>query len=251
MTRRRLVILVASGLAVLVAVLVMVPPGGGGTRLRVSVASSLTDAFADLAAAYEETHPGTRIELNVAGSATLRDQILEGAPTDVLASANQEIMSQLQAAGLVHDPTVVARNHLTIAVPEGNPAGVTGLTDFGRSDLLIGLCAPQVPCGSLAHQVLDDAGIEAAVDSYEPNVRALLTKVEAGELDAGFVYVTDVLGRTGVESVEFAGAETHLAGYPIAILSETKEAGAAADFVGFVTSAEGSAILQAHGFITP
>src|SRR5690606_38345755 len=133
------------------------------------------------------------VMLNLGPSSGLREQILEGAPVDVFASANSENMEQVAQAGEVDEWFVFARNRLTIAVPAGNRAGITGLDDFGRDDLVIGLCAEAVPCGDLARETLASAGITPAIDTNEPDVRALLTKLEADELDAGIVYLTDLV----------------------------------------------------------
>lgn len=240
----------------LVAALVIVLPacsGGSATQLLVSAAASLTDAFAEIEAAYEDAHPGVDVVLNLGGSSTLREQILEGAPADVFASANTDNMDQLVAAGVVDGaPRVFARNLLQIAVPAGNPAGVGGLEDFADEDLLIGLCAEGVPCGDFARQALTAAGVTPAVDSIEPDVRALLTKIEGGELDAGITYVTDVRAAgDAVEGIAISEDVNVLAAYPIAVVASSAHPERAADFVEFVLSAAGRAILDGYGFASP
>lgn len=221
-------------------------------ELIVSAAASLTDAFTEVEKVFEEANPDVDVLLNLAGSASLREQILEGAPADVFASANTANMSQVAAAGEVEgDPHIFARNPLQIAVPSENPAGVTGLEDFGDDDLLIGLCAEDVPCGAFARELLANAGVTAAIDTNEPDVRALLTKVEAGELDAGITYVTDVISTAGrVVAIPIPDAENVVAEYPIAILTNAPNPDAATAFVDFVLSADGQAILSDHGFAT-
>ena len=151
---------------------------GDGPEGAVTVfaAASLTDAFADVAAAFEDEHPGVTVELSFAGSPSLREQVLEGAPADVVATADEGVMADLVDEGAVGEPVAFATNRLQLAVPAGNPAGVGGLDDLGRGDLVIGLCAAGVPCGDLARRVLDGAGVEPAPDTEEPNVRALLAK---------------------------------------------------------------------------
>ena len=162
--------------------------------ISVFAAASLTDAFAEMEAAYEAANPDADVELNLGGSSSLRTQILSGAPADVFASAGAAVMDQVVAAGETRGrPVTFATNRLQIAVPKGNPAGVTELADLARSELFIGLCASEVPCGALADEVLAAAGIEPSIDSREPDVRALITKVALGELDAGLVYRTDIL----------------------------------------------------------
>jgi len=221
--------------------------------LLVSAAASLTDAFAEVESAFEAANPGVDVLLNLAGSSVLREQILEGAPADVFASANNFNMDQVVEAGEVDgDPEIFVRNLLQIAVPSGNPAGVTGLDDFANVDLLIGLCAEDVPCGDFGRTALENAGVTPAIDTNEPDVRALLTKIEAGELDAGITYVTDVLSTNGaVEGVDIPEEFNVIADYPIATLVNAPNPDAAPAFAAFVLSAEGQAILNSYGFSSP
>lgn len=229
--------------------------GGGslGGDVRVSAAASLTDAFAEISSAFAAAHPGVHVVLNLAGSSSLRTQILDGAPVDVFASANPANMDQVVEAGEVSGRShVFAHNRLEIAVPVGNPAGVRGLGDFADGALRLGLCAASVPCGDFARRALDKAGVTASLDTNEPDVRALLTKVELGELDAGIVYTTDVTAARGaVEGVAIPEAANVVAAYPIAVLSSAPHPAAARAFVDFVLSAEGRAILARYGFGSP
>ncbi|HSJ34883.1 MAG TPA: molybdate ABC transporter substrate-binding protein [Acidimicrobiia bacterium] len=221
-------------------------------EVLVSAAASLTDAFAEVAAEFEASHPGVEVMLNLGPSSGLREQILEGAPVDVFASANPENMEQVAGAGEVGEWFVFARNRLAIAVPAGNPAGITGLDDFGRDDLVIGLCAEAVPCGALAREALARAGITPAIDTNEPDVRALLTKLEADELDAGIAYFTDLAsGGSGVDGVEIPVEDNVVADYPIAVLSTAPNPGVAVAFVEFVRSEHGQTILAGFGFEAP
>jgi molybdate transport system substrate-binding protein len=232
-----------------------VPAAGAdlGGELFVSAAASLTDAFADMAAAFEAANPEVAVVLNLAGSSTLREQILEGAPVDVFASADVANMDQLVAAGeIAGAPSVFATNELEIAVPGGNPAGITGLPDFSRNELLLGLCREGVPCGDLARTALAKAGVTPSVDTNEPDVRALLTKVAAGELDAGITYVTDVAAAEGsVEGIAIPVDHNVLAAYPIAVLNGAPHPATASAFVAYVRSDEGLEILAGHGFGPP
>lgn len=216
-------------------------------------AASLTDGFGQIASTFEIEYPEVDVQLNLASSSSLREQILEGAPADVFASANSSNMDQVvEAGGVIGDPTVFAQNLLQIAVPAGNPAGITSLADFGDPHLLIGLCAEEAPCGSFGRQVLANAGVTASVDTNEPDVRALLTKIDAGELDAGIVYVTDVLAADGgVEGIVIPTEVNVVADYPIAVLSGGTNTDVGAAFIDFVTSAEGQAILAEFGFQSP
>lgn len=226
---------------------------GGRAELLVSAAASLTDAFGGIEAAFEAAHPGVDVVLNLAGSSSLRVQILEGAPVDVYAPADRANMASVVAAGLVADaPRIFATNRLEVAVPTGNPADVRSLRDFGRRELLVGLCAEGVPCGDFARRALDRAGVDPAPDTNEPDVRALLTKVEVGELDAGIVYRTDVVSAgEGVEGIPIPDSLNVRAHYPVAVLRDAPHPESARAFVEFVLSEEGRAILRRHGFGPP
>jgi molybdate transport system substrate-binding protein len=160
-------------------------------------------------------------------------------------------MDQLVEAGEVDGtPEVFARNRLEIVVPAGNEAGVDGLDDFADPDLLIGLCAEEVPCGELGREALEGAGVTPAQDTDEPDVRSLLTKFEAGDLDAGIVYATDVRAAgDAVEGIEIPEEDNVIAECPIAALAGASEPAAAEAFVAFVLSAEGQAILASYGFL--
>jgi len=227
--------------------------GAGEGRVFVFAAASLTDAFAALGSAFEAAHPGIRVELNLATSSSLREQIVNGAPADVFASASTIDMDAVVAEGAVAaSPSTFARNHLQIAVPAGNPGGVTGLDDFADPSLLIGLPAPEATSGRYAAEALALAGVTPSVDSYEPDVRALLSKIQAGELDAGIVFVTDVAaGGDAVEGIAIPSAFQVEAEYPIAVLAAAPNPEMADAFVAFVLSPEGLQILAANGFLTP
>lgn len=217
----------------------------------VFAAASLADVLTEVAEVVEADHPGVDVRLSFAGSSSLRTQILEGAPADVFVSADEANMAVVAAAGeLAEAPVVVAANRLAIVVPAGNPGGVTGLADLGRDDLLVGVCAAGVPCGDLARAVLDEAGVVASIDTDEPDVGSLLTKVVADELDAGLVYETDVR-RAGADVEGIAVASDLTNEYPIAVLAEAPNPTTARVFVDFVRSSEGRRILADQGFLLP
>jgi molybdate transport system substrate-binding protein len=217
----------------------------------VSAAASLTDAFGEIEAAFEAANPEVDVSLNFASSSTLREQILEGAPVDVYASANTANMDLVIAAvGAEKDATFVT-NSLQIAVPEGNPGGIVGLEDFSNPDLLIGLCVASVPCGEFGREALRKAGVTPAVDTEEPDVRALLTKIESGELDAGITYVTDVQPSGAIEGIEIPREFNVVAAYPIAVLANAPHPRQAEALLDFVLSAAGQEILQSYGFGSP
>ncbi len=223
-------------------------------ELLVSAAASLTDAFAEVEVAFEAANPDLDVLLNLGPSSGLREAILEGAPADVFASANTSNMDQVVEAGDVSgEPEIFVTNLLQIAVPAGNPGEVAGLEDFAREELLIGLCAEDVPCGDFGRQALENAGVTPAIDTNEPDVRALLTKIENDELDAGIVYVTDVLTSSPgeVEGIAIPAEVNVVAEYPIASLAGAPNPDAAAAWVEFVLSDEGQAILTSYGFTAP
>ena len=221
------------------------------STILVSAAASLTDAFAEIESAFEGSNPGADVVLNLGGSSVLREQLLEGAPADVFASADVANMDLVVSGGAAASPKVFATNQLQIAVPLDNPGGVTGIADLADENLLIGLCASGAPCGDFAQAVLDQAGVTAAVDTFEPNARALLTKIESGDLDAGMVYVTDVAASESVAGVEIPEGANVTAAYPIAATTGGANTEGAAAFVAFVLSAEGQTILARHGFGAP
>lgn len=219
----------------------------------VSAAASLSDVFRDIEAAFEVAHPEFDVLLNLGGSAALREQILEGAPADVFAPANRDIMDQVaDESEVVGTPVVFATNHMVLALPAGNPGGVVGLEDLARADLFVGLCAESVPCGMFAREVLSSAGVEPSIDTNEPDVRSLLLKIELGEIDVGIVYATDVLAAHG--TVDWIGVPPEHdveAEYPIAVLSGAPNPSGGEAFIRFVTSDQGAAILAEHGFNLP
>jgi molybdate transport system substrate-binding protein len=223
-----------------------------GGDITVFAAASLTDAFTELGTAFESENEDVSVEFNFGASSALREQILAGAPADVFASANTSNMDQVVDGGAATGPENFATNQLQIAVPAGNEAGLTGLDDFANADLLIGLCAAEVPCGEFGREALANAGVAPSVDTNEPDVRSLLTKVEAGDLDAGIVYVTDVLAAgDAVESIDIPADENVIATYPIAALTGAADADVADAFVEFVLSDEGQQVLDSYGFDAP
>jgi len=224
----------------------------GATELTVFAAASLTDAFTEVGRAFEGAHDDVEVRFSFGGSSALREQILQGAPADVFASASPDVMDDLVAGAGVQEPRVFATNRLQLAVPAGNPAGVHELADLGREDLLVGLCAAEVPCGAVARDALRAAGVDAAPDTEEADVRALLTKLEARELDAGLVYATDVRSAGGaVEGTDLPAGVDARTSYPIAVVEGAADAQLAADFVAFVLAPQGQAILRSHGFGSP
>ncbi|PRY35177.1 molybdate ABC transporter substrate-binding protein [Umezawaea tangerina] len=221
--------------------------------VTVFAAASLTESFTQLGKDFEAANPGVKVTFNFAGSSALAQQINSGAPADVFASAAPTNMKQVSdAGGITGDATTFVKNKLEIAVPKGNPAKVAGLADFGKADLKIALCAEQVPCGAAAKKVFETAGITAAPDTLEQDVKAVLTKVKLGEVDAALVYKTDVKAAgADVEGIEFPESDKAVNDYPIAPLAKAPNAAAAKAFVDFVLSGKGTAVLTAAGFAAP
>jgi molybdate transport system substrate-binding protein len=223
----------------------------GGT-LRVFAAASLTDAFTEIGEGFTGDHPGVTVEFNFAGSSALATQIQDGAPADLFASADENNMEKVVGSGdVTAEPEVFITNILEIAVPAGNPGGVASLDDFAEPDLLIGLCAEEVPCGRFGREALANAGVTPSIDTNEPDVRSLLTKIEAGELDAGIVYQTDVRSSGDLDGIEIPSDVNVVASYPIAPVAATSNPDAAEAFIGFVRSSAGQDILASYGFLQP
>lgn len=221
-------------------------------ELVVFAAASLTGSFDELAAEFAELHPGVTVTFNFGGSSSLAAGIVAGAPADVFASASETTMTTVTDAALTDSsPQVFARNILEIAVPPGNPGNVTELVDFADESRTLALCAPEVPCGAAAASVFAVAGVIPAPDTLEEDVRAAVTKVQLGEVDAALVYRTDVLAAGGaIESIGFEEAGDAINDYPIAPLADAPNPDAAAAFVEYVLSEDGQALLANAGFQT-
>jgi len=218
--------------------------------INVFAAASLTGSFQEIADAFAEEHPDVEVVFNFGGSSGLATQIVEAAPADVFAAASPATMKTVTDAALTDgDPVDFASNVLEIAVAKGNPGGIVGLDDFANPDKTIALCAVEVPCGAASAKLFETAGITPSVDTYEQDVKAVLTKVELGEVDAGLVYVTDVLDAgDAIEGIEIDSAPVK---YPIATLAASTNKEAADAFVAFLLSDKGQSILKAAGFGTP
>jgi len=227
-----------------------------GQTVLVLAASSLTDAFTGIEVAFEADNPGVDVEMSYGGSSTLRVQVEEGAPAAVVAFADVAPMEPLIAAELVGQPSTFAANSMILATPIDNPGSVSALDDLADPDLLVGVCAPQVPCGRYALDVLAQAGVDASIDTEEPDVRALAAKVATAELDAGLIYVTDAAARPGeIAVIALPDTVDVVIEYPIALVTDDSNAAAdsadARSFVDFVLSTAGREILTDAGFETP
>jgi molybdate transport system substrate-binding protein len=220
--------------------------------LTVYAAASLTGVFTTLGKQLESANPGLTVTFNFAGSSALATQLTQGAPADVFASADQAQMDVVTKAGLQKSaPAVFASNVLEIAVPKGNPAHVTGLADFANPNLKIAVCAPQVPCGAAAQKVFAATHTDAKPDTQEQDVKAALTKVQLGEVDAAMVYATDVQAAGGsVQGLSFPEAQDAVNSYPICVLKAAANPAAGQAFVDLVRSARGQQALTDAGFRT-
>ncbi|MEV0095892.1 molybdate ABC transporter substrate-binding protein [Streptomyces sp. NPDC050738] len=218
--------------------------------LKILAASSLTDVFKTAGAAYEKENPGVKLAFSFAGSQELAAQVKQGSPADALVTADTKTMD-----GLTSDtgsPTVIAKNRLVIAVGKGNPHKVAALKDLADTKLKVVLAAPEVPVGKYSKKVLDAQKITVKPVSQEPNVRAVLSKVELGEADAGIVYKTDASTATSkVDAITIPDAQNAVASYPAATLKASKNADAAAAFVKWLSTPEAQKILQDAGFQQP
>ena len=229
-------------------------------ELTVFAAASLTDVFEEIAASFEEENPEVEVTFNFAGSSELAQQINSGAPADVFAAADTDTMGRVVAGeGLDtdwadehgEDGRVFATNNLRIAVPPDNPAGVESFADLAEDDVDVAFCSQEVPCGAATVTALEAADLDVTPVTLEEDVRAVLTKVELGEVDAGLVYATDVISAEDrVEDLDFPESEEAINDYPIGVLSASGDPDLAATWVDFVTS-EGAPVLRDAGFGAP
>lgn len=225
---------------------------GGAKEVTVFAAASLTGTFTELGKVFEAAHPGTAVRFNFGSSATLAQQITQGAPADVFAAASPATMKTVTDASLAGAPVTFARNMLQIAVPAGNPAGVDALGDLAGPEVKVALCAEQVPCGAAAVKALGAAGVKITPVTLEQDVKATLTKVELGEVDAALVYKTDVIASAGkVEGIAFPEAAQAVNDYPIAALAKAPAGAVAKEFVDLVLSQRGKDVLAKAGFEVP
>lgn len=235
--------------------------GGGELSgdLQVLVAASLLPVAEALADGFELLHPGMEVQVAGAGSSALREQVLAGAPADVFVPADLIHLDAVRdQIGLAGAPVVVARNSVVLAVPANNEAGVTSLADLARPELLIGLCAAEVPCGALPRKGLAQAGIEPVPDTDEPNVRSLVTKLAAGELDAAVVYASDAAGMDAgasndgaIVSLGWTSGAAPQASYAAAVLSDAPNPVAADAFVAYLQTDAARRAFADFGLAVP
>ena len=257
--RRALPILAASAVLGIVACGGSSSPTAAGSptpklsgTVTAFAAASLTEAFNDDKAKLAAANPGLTVTYSFAGSQQLVAQIQAGAPADVVATADEANMQKLVAANLVETPRIFARNLLEIVVAPGNPKGVHGLADLGRSDLKVVLGDPSVPAGKYARQALNKLGVRVNPVSLELDVKSELQKVEAGEADAGIVYVTDVAAAGArATGVAIPADQNVAATYPVAIVKATANHALAQAFEDQLIAGAGRDALKARGFLSP
>lgn len=227
--------------------------GGASSELNVFAASSLTDAFGQLEQTYESDNPDVDVVLSFDSSSTLAEQVVSGAPVDVLATADENTMQTVVDEGLTEgDPVAFAQNALILVTPPDNPAGVQELADLDSGDVDFAVCVPDAPCGTATQELFDIVGVSADPISEEENVRDTLTRVVEGEVDAGLVYVSDAQAAgDGVESFDIPEADQTLNSDVIAPLTEASDPEAAQAWVDLVTSDEGQQVLTDLGFLPP
>jgi molybdate transport system substrate-binding protein len=223
-------------------------------ELVVFAATSLRDAFTNLAEGWNAAHPGAALTFNFAGTQELRTQLEQGATADVFASADQRLMDELVKAGRASAPLLIARNAPVIVVAKEAEEIIGALTDLPRASRLV-IGAPEVPIGRYTLQVLDKLGagfrsqVESKVVSRELNVRQVLNKVKLGEADAGFVYRSDALSAPELTVVAIPTELNVFAEYPIAVVVGTKHPKLAQAWVALVRSNEGQSALEHAGFV--
>jgi molybdate transport system substrate-binding protein len=237
--------------------LVLASCGGSSTATEsdavlVFAAASLTEAFSDEQAMLRSEQPGLDVTFNFAGSGTLVTQIEQGAPADVIATADTASMQKLIDARLVAPSTVFAHNKLAIVVGSGNPKDIRSLADLARPDVTVVLADPSVPAGKYAAQVLTKADVTVKPKSLETDVKSAVARVTSGEADAAIVYVTDVKAAgNNSTAIEIPDSQNVIAEYPIAIVKATSHRDAAVAFVDAITKGSGQAALRASGFAAP
>ena len=223
----------------------------GGT-ITVFAAASLTETFTQLGKQFEAAHPGDHVKFSFGPSSGLAEQITSGAPADVFASAAPANMDQVVSAGDASSPQNFAQNTMEVATPPDNPAKVTSVNDLAKKSVKVALCQPQVPCGEVAAEVFKNVGITVKPVTQQPDVKSVLTQVETNNVDAGMVYVTDVMAAgSKVKGVTIPASDNASTLYPIATISNSKNKSIAQAFVDYVLSPAGQQVLTAAGFEKP
>ena len=221
-------------------------------ELVVYAASSLSDTYTSLGRSFEAAHPGVTVKFSFDGSSTLVDQLKQGAPADVFASADRPNMDKATTANLLSGtPSMFATNTLTIIVPKGNPARITGLDSSLDGKKLV-VCADGVPCGTATSKLAKLVGVTLKPVSQETKVTDVRAKVESGQADAGIVYVIDAKASgSKVDTIAIKKADQVKNEYLVGVVATSKNSSLASQFVALVTGSEGQKILSGAGFALP
>ncbi len=238
--------------------------GGGGESggtLTVLAASSLTDAFGELATTFEEKNPGVTVKQSFESSSTLLAQIQQGAPADVFASASEDEMDTAVQDGLVQgEPQLFVKNREVVMVPADNPAGIERFRDVAKPGVRLVLAQKDVPAADYAVEILSKANDEYGGDfkrnvlsnvvSREADVRASVNRVVVRDADATFGYASDYTPdiRDRVDVVRIPPDLNIVATYPIAALKGANNPQLAKKWVELVLSEEGQRVLEKWGF---
>lgn len=225
----------------------------GQSEVTVYAASSLQRSFTELGRQFEAANPGMSVRFNFGGSSDLVAQLQQGAPADVFASADTANMDKAVTDQLtVGTPRPFATNSMEIAVPPGNPAGITSFASLATPDVTVVVCAEQVPCGAATREIERRTGVTLTPVSEENAVADVLGKVTSGQVDAGVVYTTDVAGAAGsVAGVTIPREVNAENTYPIAVLAGSANPTMAQRFLNFVLGSQGREVLAAAGFGVP
>lgn len=228
------------------------PSSRSSTELVVYAAASLSDSYASLGQSFEAAHPGVTVKFSFDGSAALADQLKQGAPADVFASADRPTMDKATTANLMSGtPSVFATNTLTLIAPQGNPAGITGLDSSLVGKKLV-VCADGVPCGTATTKLATFLGVTLKPVSQETKVSDVRAKVESGQADAGVVYVTDAKAAgSKVDVIAIPKADQVKNDYLVGVVATSKNSTLASQFVALVTGDEGRQVLSGAGFTLP
>jgi molybdate transport system substrate-binding protein len=221
--------------------------------ITVLAASSLTGTFTQIGKDFEAANPGAKVTFSFGGSSTLAQQINQGAPADVFASASPTNMTQVSDAGGVSgQPVTFVKNQLVIAVPKGDPKNIHALSDLTPSNIKVAECAAAVPCGAAAQKAIAAAGVKITPATLEQDVKSALSKLTLGEVDAALVYRTDALAAGDkVQGIEFPESAQAINNYPMAVLKNAANPAGAKAFEDFVLSAKELAVLTQAGFQKP
>jgi molybdate transport system substrate-binding protein len=224
-------------------------PGDDGGTLTVLAATSLTDVYEQLGQTFEDEQ-GVEVVFSFGSSTDLAEQAADGAPGDVLSTADEASMQIAEDAGVTGEVVTFATNVLVMVTPPDNPAGVETLDDL--TDATWVRCADEVPCGRVAVGLLEANAITAEPASLEEDVRATLDKVVSGEAEAGLVYATDaVAAGDDVARIDIPGAEEQPTSYFAAPLAGAEDADLAQAWLDLLTSEAGRQALTDAGFGLP